>query len=46
MKVNKLVKELCKRYNVSYHEATMWEGTKEVFGVLREIVMEFIDTGM
>ncbi len=43
MKANKVVKQMCKDHGVSYHEASMWDGTKEVFGALKEIAMEFID---
>ncbi len=38
---NKIIKALCKRHGVSYHEASMWEGTKEVFRYLEQVSLEF-----
>ncbi len=39
----KLVKEMCKRQNVSYHEASMLEGSKEVFRYLKHVSLEFLE---
>eukprot|EP01084_Bolivina_argentea_P016102 30168_1 len=42
-KAKKLVEQMCKENNVAYHEASMWDGTKEVFRALHSIAVEFGD---
>eukprot|EP00752_Nemacystus_decipiens_P011765 g10441.t1 len=41
-KVHTLVESFCKKHDVHYHEATMWEGTKEVLSHLALVSAEFI----
>ncbi len=41
---NRIVKRMCKEHGVSYHETTMWEGTKEVFSFLKQMSVEFMDS--
>ena len=41
-KVNKLVQLFCKENNVTYHEASMWDGTIEVLTHLDKVSEEFI----
>lgn len=41
-KVNLRVKQFCLDQGLSYHEANMWEGTKEVLKHLSEVSHEFI----
>jgi fatty acid desaturase len=42
-KVHALVESFCKEHGVSYHEASMFQGTKEVLSVLGKISEEFIE---
>lgn len=42
-KVHELVESFCKEHDVSYHEANMWVGTKEVLDHLAEVSKEFIE---
>eukprot|EP00588_Corethron_pennatum_P012677 CAMPEP_0194265322 /NCGR_PEP_ID=MMETSP0169-20130528/602_1 /TAXON_ID=218684 /ORGANISM="Corethron pennatum, Strain L29A3" /LENGTH=481 /DNA_ID=CAMNT_0039005761 /DNA_START=156 /DNA_END=1601 /DNA_ORIENTATION=+ len=41
-KVHELVVSFCKEWDVSYHEASLWEGTKEVVNHLAKVSDEFI----
>jgi len=41
-KVHEMVAEFCKEYNVTYHEANMWDGTVEVLSHLNEVAVEFV----
>lgn len=36
------VKQFCKKFNVTYHEANMWDGTIEVLSHLQEVSEEFV----
>ncbi|CAN0401650.1 unnamed protein product, partial [Hapterophycus canaliculatus] len=40
--VHTLVESFCKQHDVHYHEASMWEGTKEVLSHLSQVSAEFI----
>ncbi len=42
-KAHKIVQKMCKEHDVTYHEATMWAGTKEVFSALQKISHEFLE---
>ena len=41
--VHKLVESFCKEYGVGYHEATMFQGTKEVLNHLGSVASEFLE---
>lgn len=41
-KVHELVTSFCKEQNVTYHEASMWDGTIEVLQHLSTVSVEFI----
>jgi len=41
-KVHELVVSFCKKWDVSYHEATLWEGTCEVVNHLSKVSDDFI----
>lgn len=41
-KVHELVASFCKEQGVTYHEATMWAGTKEVLTHLSDVAEEFL----
>lgn len=41
-KINEIVKGFCKEQGVTYHETSMWEGTKEILGTLDTVTKEFI----
>eukprot|EP00607_Mallomonas_marina_P011009 CAMPEP_0182419404 /NCGR_PEP_ID=MMETSP1167-20130531/3874_1 /TAXON_ID=2988 /ORGANISM="Mallomonas Sp, Strain CCMP3275" /LENGTH=468 /DNA_ID=CAMNT_0024594325 /DNA_START=53 /DNA_END=1459 /DNA_ORIENTATION=- len=41
--VHVLVESFCKEHEVSYHEADMWVGTKEVLNHLNQVSAEFIE---
>lgn len=40
--VRTLVEPFCKKHDVHYHEASIWEGTKEVLSHLSDVSAEFI----
>lgn len=40
--VHGMIADFCKEYNVTYHEANMWDGTVEVLSHLNEVAVEFV----
>lgn len=40
--VHTLVESFCKEQDLTYHEATIWEGSKEVLQHLNEVSLEFV----
>lgn len=41
-KVHALVASFCREHGVQYHECSMWQGTQEVLGHLKQVSTEFI----
>lgn len=41
--VHEKVVDFCKEFNVTYHEANMWDGTVEVLSHLSEVAAEFVE---
>lgn len=40
--VHKLVESFCKEHDLTYHEATMWDGSVEVLKHLNDVSLEFV----
>uniref|UniRef100_A0A7S1UKH0 Cytochrome b5 heme-binding domain-containing protein n=1 Tax=Phaeomonas parva TaxID=124430 RepID=A0A7S1UKH0_9STRA len=45
-KANEIVRSFCKEHGVSYHEASMWQGTCEILSCLSHVTEEFLEGPM
>ncbi len=41
-RAHKIVEKMCKEHDVTYHETSMWDGTKEIFSALSRIAVDFV----